>query len=84
MTRILFFGRIRDIAGRAELTCDLPVTIETITDLRAWLTQSDPLLGEALHSPGVRVAVDQVFCISDAVIARGAGEIAFMSPLSGG
>jgi molybdopterin converting factor small subunit len=83
MTRILFFGRIRDIAGRAELTCDLPVTIETITDLRAWLTQSDPLLGEALRSPGVRVAVDQVFCISDAVIAR-AGEIAFMSPLSGG
>lgn len=84
MTRILFFGRVRDVAGRAELICDLPVSIETITDLRAWLAQTDPVLGEALRSPGVRVAVDQAFCISDAVTARGAGEIAFMSPLSGG
>jgi molybdopterin converting factor small subunit len=84
MTRILFFGRVRDIVGRTELICDLPMSIETITDLRAWLSQTDPLLGEALRSPGVRVAVDQVFCISEAVTAQAASEIAFMSPLSGG
>jgi len=84
MTRLLFFGRLRDIAGFAERTLELPGMVDSVADLRAYLAAQDPDLGAAIAAPGVRVAVDQAFCMSDAARARGAREIAFMSPLSGG
>jgi molybdopterin synthase sulfur carrier subunit len=84
MTRVLFFGRLRDVAGCSELACDLPATVTTIAALRQWLAEHDPVLGEAIQAPGVRVALNQTFCISDAAPTLGAREIAFMSPLSGG
>lgn len=84
MTRLLFFGRLRDIAGYAERRIDLPQEIETIADLRAYLAARDATLGQAIAERGVRVAVNQTFCTSDAAPTRGAVEIAFMSPLSGG
>ena len=84
MTRILFFGRLGELAGASTLCCDLPEEACTIADVRAWLAARDPLLGEALYAPGVRAAVDQAFCVSDSDRAAGAAEIAFMSPLSGG
>lgn len=84
MTRLLFFGRLGDVAGCFELACELPATVTDVATLRAWLTLRDPVLGEAIQATGVRVAVNQVFCISDAAPTLGAREIAFMSPLSGG
>lgn len=84
MTTILFFGRLRDIAGCSRLAASLPAGVDTVADVRAWLALRDPVLGEALQAPGVRVAVDQTFCLADTDAASGAREIAFMSPLSGG
>jgi molybdopterin synthase sulfur carrier subunit len=84
MTRLLFFGRLRDVAGCAELTCQPPGDVVSVADVRAWLAGRDPELGKALNAPGVRVAVNHAFCVSDGESARGAEEIAFMSPLSGG
>lgn len=84
MTRLLFFGRIRDAAGVPELDCELPATVATIAQLREWLARRDPVLGDAVRAPGVRVAVNQTFCLDDDQPTAGAREIAFMSPLSGG
>jgi molybdopterin synthase sulfur carrier subunit len=84
MTRILFFGRLRDVAGCSQFACELPPDVVTVADLRTWLAQRDPLVGEAIHAPGVRVAVNQSFCADNSASARNATEIAFMSPLSGG
>lgn len=84
MTNILFFGRLSDAAGCSRMACDLPDTVTTVAALRAWLARRDAVLGEALQTPGVRVAVNQTFCISDAELTLSAREIAFMSPLSGG
>ncbi|MBL8542596.1 MAG: MoaD/ThiS family protein [Hyphomonadaceae bacterium] len=84
MTKILFFGRLRDAAGLAELSCCLPQSLRTVAEVRQWLGARDPNLGQALAAPGVRVAVDQTFCASEQACAAGAQEIAFMSPLSGG
>jgi len=84
MTRLLFFGRLRDVAGYAEREFVLPSEIETIADLRVYLAAYDPHLGEAVAARGVRIAVDQAFCASEGAPARDAREIAFMSPLSGG
>jgi molybdopterin synthase sulfur carrier subunit len=63
---------------------DPPADIETVADLRAWLAKGDPVLGEVLQTPSIRAAVDQAICISDTESVRGAREVAFMPPLSGG
>lgn len=84
MTRLLFFGRLRDVAGFAERDLDLPSDIATVSDLRAFLSATDPDLGEAIAARGTRVAINQSFCLDDLESVRGAREIAFMSPLSGG
>ena len=84
MTKLLFFGRLRDAAGASELDCELPAGVATIAQLREWLARRDPVLGQAVRAPGVRVAVNQTFCVNDEEPTDGAREIAFMSPLSGG
>ncbi|HYD89298.1 MAG TPA: molybdopterin converting factor subunit 1 [Vitreimonas sp.] len=83
MTRILFFGSLRDRAGCAQMEIDLPAHVDTLQALRVWLTDRNPDLGEALEARSIRVAVDHAFVSHDAPIRAGA-EIAFMSPLSGG
>jgi molybdopterin synthase sulfur carrier subunit len=83
MTRLLFFGRLRDVAGDSERKLDLPPHVATVADLRTWLAESDAALGAALAARGIHVVVDQVIRSGD-VSVRGAAEIAFMPPLSGG
>jgi sulfur-carrier protein len=83
MARVLFFGRLRDIAGTSELDVAMPPTIDSVAEVRALLSGRDAALGAALSEPGVRVAVDWRFASDDTPV-RGAQELAFMSPLSGG
>jgi molybdopterin converting factor small subunit len=84
MTTILFFGRLRDVSGCAQIACELPDAVTTVAALRQWLTDRDPMLGEAIAARGVRVAINRAFSLSDADSTEGAHEIAFMAPLSGG
>lgn len=81
MVRVLFFGRLRDIAGASEI--DVADGGGSVAELRALLNAENPGLGDALGSPEVRVAIDQIIAGDDASI-EGAREIAFMPPLSGG
>lgn len=83
MTRILFFGRLRDVARESEREIDLPQHVATAADLRAWLAEKDAVLGEALAARGIHIVVDRVVRTGN-VSVRGAKEIAFMPPLSGG
>lgn len=84
MTKLLFFGRLRDVAGCAAMVREIPGSVRTIADLRAWLRDDDPLLGAAVSGAEIRIAVDQAFATGEDQPVRGAGEIAFMPPLSGG
>ena len=84
MTQLLFFGRLRDIAGYSAIIRDLPASVSTVADLRAWMRDEDPLLGGAISAPEVRIAVNQAICVNEQECIRGAYEIAFMPPLSGG
>ena len=79
--RVLFFGRLRDVAGAGELSLAAPLS--TLADLHAHLARDNAALGEALAGPGIRVAIDQAFVTGDADFGPNA-EIAFMPPLSGG
>lgn len=84
MTRLLFFGRLRDIAGHGERLVDLPAHVGTVAELRTWISELDAALGEAVQARGLHVAIDQVICNRADGDVRGASEIAFMPPLSGG
>lgn len=84
MTKLFFFGRARDAAGRGEMTCDLPASVETVRDLRVWLVQCDPELGAVLLARDIRVVADHTICVNESASVRGASEIAFLPPMSGG
>lgn len=84
MTKLLFFGRTRDAAGCSEMSCDLPPDVGTVAELRCWLHRRDPELGSVLMARDIRVAADHTICVSEATSVRGASEIAFMPPMSGG
>lgn len=77
--RVLFFGRLRDAAGAAELAA--PAELTSLAQLRAWLAREHG--GLALDGVGVRVAVDGTIVSGDASLS-GAREVAFMPPMSGG
>ncbi|MEQ1616758.1 MAG: MoaD/ThiS family protein [Terricaulis sp.] len=81
MARILFFGRLRDIAGCAMM--EIAECGASLAELREVLARENPILGEALNDPSIRVAIDQVMVGREGLI-EGTEEIAFMPPLSGG
>ena len=80
---LLFFGRLAEVAGSRGGEVDLPGTVTTVGEVRAWLLRERPAVGVAIASPGV-------FAVADAVVARddtalcGVRELAFMPPVSGG
>lgn len=82
MARILYFGRLAELAGHGEADLPLPAdaTVDTLCDL---IGRGDAALADALRSPSVRVAVDRVIVNGDAAIGE-ADELAFLPPVSGG
>lgn len=79
--RVLFFGRLRDLAGTSAL--DVTEAFETLAQLCGRLAETHPELAPALEQRGLRVAIDKAIVVGDARIA-GAKEVAFMPPMSGG
>ncbi len=81
MTRVLLFGRLRDVAGWRERAID-PAPASLFA-LKAMLGAEDASLGQALAAIGVQAAVDKALVRGDVSLAAGA-EVAFLSPMSGG
>jgi molybdopterin synthase sulfur carrier subunit len=84
MAKILYFGKLRDAAGRAGDDTELPENVTTAGELIAWIGAREPELGAMLSAPTVRVAVDREIAAGPDARVSGAGEIAFMPPMSGG
>jgi sulfur-carrier protein len=80
---ILFFGKLRDAAACSTMTLETPHDFPTVDSLIGWLAEQNATLGDALATPGARVAVDKQFACR-ATSLSGAREVAFMAPLSGG
>jgi molybdopterin converting factor subunit 1 len=78
--KVLFFGRVRELAGRGEQAEDLPEGA-TLADLFERYTQRFPAL------TGFRASLvasrNQEFAAWDTKLAEG-DEIAFLPPVSGG
>ena len=81
MTRVLLFGRLRDIAGWRERSFD--PTPDRLSALKAMIRRADAALADALDGPGVQAAVDKALVRGDAILRPGA-EVAFLPPMSGG
>ena len=84
MVRLLYFAWVRERIGKAEETIDLPASTATVADLVGWLASRGEEYAYAFEKPGViRAAIDKVHARPDTTI-RGAKEIAFFPPMTGG
>jgi sulfur-carrier protein len=84
MTKLLYFARVRQMVGRGEEEVDLPSALATVSDVIVWLKQRDEGYANAFSDMRIiRAAVDQAHRPLDAPI-KGAREIAFFPPVTGG
>ncbi|HEY5288902.1 MAG TPA: MoaD/ThiS family protein [Caulobacteraceae bacterium] len=81
MTKVLLFGRLRDVAGWRET--EVTPAPAMLSDLRRRIDQAWPELARALAGPGIQTAVNRALVRGDIALAPGA-EVAFMPPMSGG
>jgi sulfur-carrier protein len=78
--RILFFGRVSDVFGRA-LEIGVPEAGCTVAELRRLI--SEETRSDILLKPGVRASIDRQVVADDAFVRPGS-EVAFFSVFSGG
>jgi molybdopterin synthase sulfur carrier subunit len=82
--RILYFAWVRERIGKAEETLEPPASAATVADLIVWLSSRGEEYAHAFERPAViRTAIDKVHVKPEAAI-RGAREIAFFPPMTGG
>lgn len=82
--RLLYFAWVKEKTGIGVEDIDLPAEVTTIGDLIAWLKSRGPEYANAFERTEViKAAIDQRHVRHDAEI-RGAGEIAFFPPVTGG
>lgn len=81
--RLLFFGRLQDLAGGRERECDASNNALTIAGLIKSFREEEPALATALEDPAIRVAVNEVVTDREASLRAG-DEVAFLPPASGG
>ena len=78
--KVLFFGRVRELAGHTDDTAELPPGA-TIADLFDRYAQRFPAL--AGFRPSLVASRNQEFAAWDSKLAE-ADEVAFLPPVSGG
>jgi molybdopterin synthase sulfur carrier subunit len=82
--RILYFARVRQIAGRAGEEVEVPAELATVRELIDFLSARDEKVAAALADlRTLRVAVNQVHGSLDNSLA-GVSEVAFFPPVTGG
>lgn len=84
MVKLVFLGKFGDIApaGLAQIT--LPGEVQTLSDLKAWLTRQQPLLGQAMAETTTRLVVNQCVAHDLSAPVTDGDEVAFLPPMSGG
>lgn len=82
MAQLLFFGRLRDIAGAGERSMGLSAPMR-ISAIIAMIETTDPILAASLAEPCIVYAKNGTIVTIDTEIADG-DELAFLPPVSGG
>ena len=82
--KVRYFAWVRERVGKAEEEIDPPADIATVGELVAWLAQRGEGYAYAFENPKVvRSAIDKTHVPVNARI-KGASEIAFFPPMTGG
>jgi sulfur-carrier protein len=82
--KLRYFAWVREHIGKPGEEVELPSGIATVTDLMEWLSQRGEEYAHAFGNRTViRAAIDQAHVKPDASI-KGAREIAFFPPMTGG
>jgi len=82
MVKILYFGRLSDVAGRREEIFDLPANIGNLIELKSWLDETHQLEG-SLDDPSIKTMINQTL-VHDNFTLKGDEEIGFLPPVGGG
>lgn len=82
MVTLIYLGRLADMTGTPEEILDLPETVQTTSQLRAWLNERFPHANPGFDQ-SVRIALDNEICAEPAPLAN-AREIALLPPVGGG
>ena len=81
---VLYFARLRDAIGRPAEDIEIPASVTTVGELRAWLAQRGvPWSAAFAEVRPIRAAMDQAMA-SDATRLREGAEVAFFPPVTGG
>ncbi|HYC17141.1 MAG TPA: molybdopterin converting factor subunit 1 [Pseudolabrys sp.] len=82
--KLRYFAWVRERVGKTDETIDVPPDITTVAELMTWLASRSEEYAYAFNNAKIiRAAIDQKHVPADAVI-KGAGEIAFFPPMTGG
>lgn len=82
--KILYFAWIKEKVGIGQELLSPPDEIESARELMSWLMDQSTAHADAFTDSGqIRVAIDQVHSDLDSSI-RGASEVAFFPPVTGG
>jgi sulfur-carrier protein len=82
--KIRYFAWVRERIGKTDEDLELPAGIVTVGDLMAWLATRGEEYARAFENPKViRAALDRSHVRPEAEI-KGAREIAFFPPMTGG
>jgi molybdopterin synthase sulfur carrier subunit len=80
MIQLYYFGKVEETLGKSAEQIALPPDINTVIQLRAWLSQRDTAWATLSTVHG---AVNHTHANADTEIRDG-DEVAFFSPISGG
>ncbi|MBA3055789.1 MAG: MoaD/ThiS family protein [Sphingomonadales bacterium] len=80
MVKLLFLGRLEDVAGAAELSFPLrePAALADV------LLMLPPVLAEALFGPKIKLALNGALIRAEGLTLTDGDELAFLPPVSGG
>ena len=82
--RLLYFAWVKEKAGIAAEDVAIPAHVATVAELIDWLKRRGPEFENAFEqSEVIRAAIDRTHVRHDAKI-KGAREIAFFPPVTGG
>jgi molybdopterin synthase sulfur carrier subunit len=82
--KLRYFAWVRERVGKAEEELDVPASVTTVEQLIAWLSARDEAYAHAFDNPKViRAAIDRHH-VKQQTELKGAREIAFFPPMTGG
>lgn len=83
MIKVLFFARVRDQVGCAELDMELPANVTDVAGFTEQVKARGEPFAAALSDPNVLVAVNQEMANAEMTVEDG-DEIAYFPPVTGG